>query len=208
MQPLHVHKPNPLLTLAPAAVSYNDGGSPITVNNYSVLRLSWPSKSFVESDTTQSAVEARLGMFPDGGIYANMPSIGDCVITCSSTEVEALAHVRIDKTASSSEPSPAHRCDQILTSLLLSVAQTNTSGFRGLPIDAFFNPDDASDDAVAASPLKFTGWPNMQRLQQSSAMQQHAHAASTELQPPYLPNHCDNFNPTTSARDERAALRV
>jgi hypothetical protein len=117
----HSSKANPHSTLALEQNSFftHTAASYGTVNNLGVLTLSWPSKSFVESDTTASAVEARIEMFPDGGIFANVPSIGDCVVLLSQEEVDAvnalgaLAAIRngIDRT-------PTNRCEQVLSSML------------------------------------------------------------------------------------------
>ena len=83
------------------------------MNNLDVLTLSWPSKLFVESDTTASAVEARIEMFPDGGIFANVPSIGDCVALLSQEEVDALGELAAIKNRT-----PTNRCEQVLSSML------------------------------------------------------------------------------------------
>ena len=199
-------------SLTRAAVSYN--ATP--VNGYGVLRLSWPSKSFIESDTTQSAAEARQDMFPDGGIYANIPSIGNCLTSLLPEELEQLPSVT-DEAASPPASLPAYRCEQVLTQLLLSIERSHR-GFRGLPVDLFFNEDESNDDPE--SPLVFTGWPNVRRLQLYILAQHGEHEESlaaefnVELQPPYVPNHCDDFNiPPENAdsrnyHDELAALQV
>lgn len=199
-------------SLTRAAVSYD--ATP--VNGYGVLRLSWPSKSFIESDTTQSAAEARQDMFPDGGIYANIPSIGNCLTSLLPEELEQLPSVT-DETASSPASLPAYRCEHVLTQLLWSLEHSHR-GFRGLPIDSFFNKDESYDDPE--SPLVFTGWPNIRRLQ-LQLLAQHRELEETlaaefnvELQPPYVPNNCDDFNiPPENAgsrnyHDELAALQV
>jgi hypothetical protein len=193
------------------AVSYDTA----PINGYKVISLSWPSKSFIESDTTQSAVDARQEMFPDGGIYANVPSVGNCLISLSQEEMNELSN----STAKSSIRSgllPSTRCEQVLTQLLLSLSRVNL-GFRGLPIDVFFNEDENSDNS--ASPLVYTGWPNVARLQMLAQHQTNAlhgmetmsNVASTQLQPPYQPNHCGDFNippENGNYHDERAALQV
>jgi hypothetical protein len=139
-------------------------------------------------------------MFPDGGMYANMPDFGQCVITLSQEEMDAAARVNVERASSSH----VHRCEQVLSKLLLSLAHSNNGGFRGLPIDVFFNPDDGSDSNASHLTLKFTGWPNVKRMYPSP---QHG-IMQDVLMPPYLPNHCDNFNPIANADDERAALQV
>ena len=83
------------------------------MNNLQVLTLSWPSKSFVESDTTASGLLARYEMFPDGGIFANVPSIGDCVVLLSQEEVDALGALAAIKNRT-----PTNRCEQALSTLL------------------------------------------------------------------------------------------
>jgi hypothetical protein len=197
-------------SLTRAAVSYD--ATP--VNGYGVLRLSWPSKSFIESDTTQSAAEARQDMFPDGGIYANIPSIGNCLTSLLPEELEQLPSVT-HEAASSPALLPAYRCEQVLTQLLLSLERSHR-GFRGLPIDILFNEDKGNDDPE--SPLVFTGWPNIRRLQllaQHGEQEEALEAEfNVELQPPYVPNNCDDFNiPPENAdsrnyHDELAALEV
>jgi hypothetical protein len=182
------------------------------VNGYGVLRLSWPSKSFIESDTTQSAAAARQDMFPSGGIYANIPSIGNCLTSLLPEELEQLPSVT-HEAASSPALLPAYRCEQVLTRLLLSLERSHR-GFRGLRIDKLFNEDESNDDPK--SPLVFTGWPNIRRLQ---LIAQHGEQKATleaefKLQPPYVPNNCDDFNiPPENAdsrnyHDELAALQV
>jgi hypothetical protein len=193
------------------------------VNGFEVLRLSWPSKSFIESDTTASAAEAREEMFPDGGIYANIPSIGNFLISLSPEEVAQLSKLkdaetsfefksRINRIQNPSASLPAYRCEQVLTRMLLSLSRTE-SGFRGLPIDVFFNEDESSDNPE--SPFIFTGWPNIRLLQlMAQDRKQNDSLSASKLQSPYVPDRCDDFNiPPENAgsrnyHDERAALQV
>jgi len=205
-----IHSIQSVLPLKTGTVQASYG----TVNNLDVLTLSWPSKLFVESDTTASAVEARIEMFPDGGIFANVPSIGDCVVLLSQEEVEAVrsnALGALPAIRNGIDRTPTNRCEQVLSSMLhILSSREDSTGFRGLPIDVFFNPeDDGTDNASdSASPLKFTGWPNPSRMRDlrgpksSSSAQQQA----PSLQAPYLPNHSDDFNPGPPSCSEEAAL--
>jgi hypothetical protein len=182
------------------------------VNNHKILRLSWASRSFIEDDTTQSAIHAGSEMFPDGKLFATVPSVGSCLIILSKEEMAALDSVQQLTAEHSSECLLADRCQMVLTVLLLQLARGNVHGFRGLPIDIFFNSEDDGNPDSAPS-LKFTGWPNLSRLHhlREDDDADDPDSESFELQPPYVPNNAEEFNPvraSPSSQGELAALTV
>ena len=104
------------------------------------LRLSWPSKSFVEDDTSTSAVAARQEMFPGDSIFATVPSIGENVIFLERleklTQESQTAVVNYAQT-----PTPTNRCEQVLSKMLLSHSLRDTStGSINLNLYVIFVP--------------------------------------------------------------------
>jgi hypothetical protein len=131
-----------------------------------VLNLSWPSKSFVESDTTVSGDLARHEMFPDGGIVANVPSIGDCVILLSQEEFHALellpaVHSR----------SPTNRCEHVLSTMLEALSSRHDSTGDGIhwlrcesrPMTREFDSNDHVISSCFMYHLRFS-WPAYRRV--------------------------------------------
>ena len=58
-------------------------------------------------------------MFPDGGIFANVPSIGDCVVLLSREEVDAVnALGALPAIRNGIDRTPTNRCEQVLSSML------------------------------------------------------------------------------------------